>query len=80
MWIYYMKEALRGLPEHRLPMPEGVVTARVSRMTGAPAGPDDPEAVFEYFLEGTAPGEVLSDSGQATPPVVTTPAPEEQIF
>jgi len=80
MWIYYMKEALRGLPEHTLPMPEGVVTARVSRTTGAAAGPDDPDAVFEYFLEGRAPGEATVDGDQVAPPVVTTPATEEQIF
>ena len=80
MWIYYMREALRGLPEHRLPMPEGLVTARVSRTTGAPTGPDDPDAVFEYFLEGAAPGEALLDGEPLTAPPVTTPAPEEQIF
>ena len=80
MWIYYMKEALRGLPEHTLPMPEGVVTARVSRITGAATGPDDPDAVFDYFLEGNAPGQVTLDGEAASPPVVTTPPPEEQIF
>jgi penicillin-binding protein 1A len=30
MWIYFMREALGGRPEHRLPMPDGVVTARVN--------------------------------------------------
>ena len=80
MWVYYMKEALRGLPDHTLPMPEGVVTARVSRITGAGTGPDDPDAVFDYFLEGRAPGEAILDGEQGLPPVVTPPAPEEQIF
>jgi len=79
MWIYYMKEALRGLPEHTLPMPEGVVTARVSRITGAATGPDDPDAVFDYFLEGRAPGEVTVDGEPATSPAAPS-APEEQIF
>jgi penicillin-binding protein 1A len=80
MWIYYMREALRGLPEHTLPMPEGVVTARVSRVTGAAAGPDDPDAVFDYFLEGMAPGEASVDGDQVNPPAVTPPPVEEQIF
>jgi len=80
MWIYYMKEALRGLPEHMLPMPEGVVTARVSRITGAATGPDDPDAVFDYFLEGRAPGQATMDGDQGSPPVATTPSSEEQIF
>jgi len=75
-----MKEALRGLPEHMLPMPEGVVTARVSRITGAATGPDDPDAVFDYFLEGRAPGQATMDGDQGSPPVATTPSSEEQIF
>jgi penicillin-binding protein 1A len=50
MWVYFMREALRGRPEQRLPMPEGVVTARVSPVTGALASPDDPDAFFEFFL------------------------------
>ena len=77
MWIYYMREALRGLPEHRLPMPEGVVTARVSRTTGEPAGPDDPDAEFEYFLAGQLAGQ---DGEAGAPSTVTAPQPDEQIF
>jgi penicillin-binding protein 1A len=76
MWIYYMREALRDQPEHKLQMPEGVVTARVSSTTGEPTGPDDPDAVFEYFLAGTVPGSTEANSGER--PVTTKP--EEQIF
>jgi penicillin-binding protein 1A len=76
MWIYYMREALRDQPEHKLQMPEGVVTARVSSTTGEPTGPDDPDAVFEYFLAGTVPGSTEANSGER--PV--TSKPEEQIF
>jgi len=78
MWIYYMREALRDRPERRLPMPEGVVTARVSALTGQPTGPDDPDAVLEYFLAGSVPGTV-ADNGEAQPPA-TGPRLEEQIF
>ena len=74
-----MREALRDIPEHRLPMPEGIVTVRVSRTTGEPTVPDDPDAVFEYFLAGSAPGE-RPDGGTGRPPAVRTPATEEQIF
>jgi penicillin-binding protein 1A len=76
MWIYYMREALHGQPESRLPMPEGVVTARVSSTSGAPAGPEDPDAVFEYFLAGTAPGSADIASGERP----ATTKPDEQIF
>jgi hypothetical protein len=52
------------------------VTARVSPTTGEPTGPDDPDAVFEYFLAGTVPGSADANSGER--PVATKP--EEQIF
>ena len=76
MWIYYMREALRGQPESRLPMPEGVVTARVSSTSGEPVGPADPDAVFEYFLAGTVPGSADITSGDRPAPA----KPDEQIF
>jgi penicillin-binding protein 1A len=80
MWIYYMGEALRGLPEHRLPMPEGVITARVSRTTGEPAGPDNPDVVFEYFLAGQMAGEPGADGEAGSSTTVTAPPAQDQIF
>ena len=56
MWVYFMGEALAGRPEHRLPQPEGIVSARISPTTGEPAQSGDPEAVFELFLAGKLPG------------------------
>jgi penicillin-binding protein 1A len=66
MWIYFMREALAGTPQHRLPMPDGVVTARIS--ADPSELPEEAPAEFEYFLadhlpsgvsgEGTADGEV----------------------
>jgi penicillin-binding protein 1A len=56
MWIQFMREALSGHAEHRLPMPEGVVTARIQPGSGRLAAADDPDAVFEYFLSDRLPG------------------------
>ena len=78
VWIYFMREALRDRPEHRLPLPEGVVTARVSTVTGQPTGPNDPDAVFEYFLAGSVPGDDSSSEGAVSP--ATAPRPEEPLF
>jgi penicillin-binding protein 1A len=78
MWIYYMREALRGRPEHELAMPEGVVTARVSSTTGERTGPDDPDAIFEYFLAGSVPGNRTDEPGQR--PAATSPRPDDNIF
>ena len=30
MWVYFMREALAGVPQRRVPMPDGVVTARIA--------------------------------------------------
>jgi len=55
MWIYFMEEALRDRPLHRLPEPPGVVRMWVSRANGQPARAGVPGAVFEAFLEQFAP-------------------------
>jgi penicillin-binding protein 1A len=54
MWIYFMREALAGVPRRRLPMPAGVVTARVAPDTSVLA--DDAPPEFEYFLADHLPG------------------------
>ena len=78
MWIYFMRAALRGRPEHRLPMPDGVVTARVSAETGELTGGDDPFAMLEYFLADHLPA---GFNGGNVPPGASTPKQlEEPIF
>ena len=56
MWVYFMGEALAGRPEHRLPQPEGIVSARISPATGELVRGSDPDAIFELFLAGKLPG------------------------
>jgi penicillin-binding protein 1A len=56
MWIYFMSEALKGTPQHRLPAPSGLVTMRISTETGGPAGPGESGTIFETFLAGHTPG------------------------
>jgi penicillin-binding protein 1A len=62
MWIYFMRDALAGIPQHRLPMPDGVVTARVGRDPSELG--DAPAADFEFFLADHLPGGV-SGAGTA---------------
>ena len=79
MWIYFMREALAGQPEHRLPMPDGVVTARVSAETGEITGGDDPTAVLEYFLADHLPAGF--EGGNGAPQGAARPKQyEEPIF
>jgi penicillin-binding protein 1A len=55
IWMNYMGAALAGEPDQQLPQPPGIVTARINSQTGKLARPGDPDAMFEYFLEGTVP-------------------------
>lgn len=55
VWVHFMREALRGMPESRQRMPDGLVTVRISPLTGKLASADDPTAIFETFMEGHLP-------------------------
>jgi penicillin-binding protein 1A len=81
MWVYFMQDALKGRPEHRLPQPPGVVRMWVSRDTGAPSSAGAGDAIFEAFLDGHVPqagepGLGLDMDGEA----VQSQASDEPIF
>jgi penicillin-binding protein 1A len=61
MWIYFMSEALRGVPEQRRPAPPGLVEMRISADTGLAARPGEPNAIFETFMAGHLPAEAPID-------------------
>jgi penicillin-binding protein 1A len=54
-WIFFMRQALAGAPRHKPPVPDGIVTVRISPDTGMLASADDPNAIMEKFMEGTLP-------------------------
>jgi len=62
MWVYFMAEALKGVPEQRRPAPPGLVSMRISADTGLAARPGDPDAIFETFMAGHLPAEPQLDS------------------
>ena len=62
MWVSYMREALRGLPEHNLEQPPGMVTVRIDPETGLLAGPSTVGPIFETFREDLVPDEISFDS------------------
>jgi penicillin-binding protein 1A len=62
IWVQFMREALKGVPEARRPMPEGLVTLRISPDTGMLASGENPDAILETFMTdhlpaGGVPGE-----------------------
>jgi penicillin-binding protein 1A len=62
MWVYFMAEALKGVPEQRRPAPPGLVSMRISADTGLAARPGDENAIFETFMAGHLPAEPQLDS------------------
>jgi len=55
IWIEFIRLALRGAPEHQLPMPDGIVSALIDRETGCPARAGQRNTLFEFFREGHVP-------------------------
>jgi penicillin-binding protein 1A len=65
IWINFMREALRGQPDRPRPLPPGLVTMRISPRTGALAGPNEGDAMYETFMDGHLPP--ATNSGIAIP-------------
>ncbi|MEN8259817.1 MAG: penicillin-binding protein 1A [Pseudomonadota bacterium] len=55
MWMYYMRDALEGIPEQVVEQPEGIYTMRIDPETGLLTSPDDVRAINEYFIAGRFP-------------------------
>ena len=55
IWMEFMREALAEEPVVERPIPDGVVRVKVNRDSGRVARPDDPNALFEYFLADNLP-------------------------
>jgi penicillin-binding protein 1A len=67
-WVYFMHQALAGAPKHGVPVPDGIVAARISRETGLLASSDNPNSIVEYFIEGNLPkSEVYEGPNQSNP-------------
>lgn len=67
MWMHFMGEALKDVPESALPQPPGIVTARINPATGLRAADNDPDGVPEYFMNGLAPLEQPGAATEGTP-------------
>jgi len=55
MWVAYMGEALKGVPESVLPQPPGLVTVRIDPVTGLRLPPGQSGGLFETFRPEYAP-------------------------
>jgi penicillin-binding protein 1A len=56
IWIRYMREALKDVPQEKLPMPDGLVQLRVSPETGTLVSAENPDGMLETFMVNHLPG------------------------
>jgi len=61
IWIHFMREALKGVPQEKRPMPDGIVTLRVSPKTGALVSAENPDGIAEIFMADHLPA--VGDQG-----------------
>ncbi|WP_430460409.1 penicillin-binding protein 1A [Thalassolituus sp. LLYu03] len=57
VWVDYMGDALKGVPQHPFEQPDGIVSVRIDPATGLLARPGQTDAIFEYFREEDVPHE-----------------------
>jgi penicillin-binding protein 1A len=57
IWIQFMHEALKGVPEQPRTMPDGLVTLRISPETGTLVSAENPDGVPEIFMASHLPAE-----------------------
>lgn len=62
IWIDFMQVALENKEEIIFEQPPGLVIARINPETGERARPEDPNAIFEYFLRENTPTELSTSS------------------
>ncbi|WP_455209909.1 penicillin-binding protein 1A [Kaarinaea lacus] len=79
MWIYYMREALKGLPEKPLKRPPGLVTVRIDPDTGLLANAGSPNAIFETFREEQVPQRMVDESVNVDLTGSSSGVPSEEI-
>lgn len=63
MWIYFMEQALKSAPNNPPQQPPGLVSVRIHPKTGLLATTGQTNAMYELFVEGTAPTKTDSNDG-----------------
>jgi penicillin-binding protein 1A len=81
IWVDFMQDALKGVPDRGWPMPDGLVQVRISPETGEIASADDPTAIFETFMMDKLPTGGLIGGEAGLPGQPASPdTPSEPLF
>jgi penicillin-binding protein 1A len=79
IWIQFMREALKGVPDKKRPMPEGLVTLRISAQTGGLVSAENPDGIMETFMADHLPA-AGNEEGNPNQTPEGTPTSSEPIF
>jgi penicillin-binding protein 1A len=79
IWIGYMREALKDMPQEKLPMPDGLVQLRVSSATGTLVSADNPDGMLETFMVNHLPGNA-TPNGQSPAATEQTATGGDPLF
>ncbi len=66
IWMDFMREALKDVPEYQRPIPPGVIAAQIDKTTGLLTDKKGAKTMLEYFLAGHLPQEESTEDPQAT--------------
>lgn len=80
MWIYFMREALKDIPEQKQATPNDIVTIRIDATTGEYAGRDSEDTVFEIFRSENAPQPPKIDNTLISPDATNALEATEELF
>jgi len=80
MWVDFMSEALRGVPQQPLQQPAGLVTARIDAETGEFTTGANPNAIFEVFRSEDVTAQPSSPNRDTTVPGSDSGNLSEQLF
>lgn len=61
LWVDFMKEALKGVPDSPLPEPPGLITVKIDPRSGALAESDQQNGIYETFYEHNTPKATTAD-------------------
>jgi penicillin-binding protein 1A len=75
-----MREALKGVPQKRRVMPDGLITLRISPETGMLASAENPDAIVETFMSDHLPSEGALVEGGANTNNPDETASSEPLF
>jgi penicillin-binding protein 1A len=74
IWVHFMREALRTVPDRPRERPAGLVQLPISARTGLPATPGEQGTVMETFLANHLPeGVQMPAATDGTTPTITPP-------